>query len=110
MRSIRRSLILYVLTLLAITLGVAAVVIDQLTGRALEARQRAASELIEEQYKDRKRDAATKLDEQLIVEARNLGRAMQRQYGSLFDTEYRNFRIGLQIATLFGKEGGMAAA
>ena len=100
MRSIRRTLTAYLLVLLAVTLGVAGVVIDQLTGRALEAREAATAELIENRYKDRGEDADRRLNLALQDEALRLAETMQTRYWELFQEEGLKHRRSLTLLSM----------
>jgi len=95
MRSIRRSLTLYFLTLLLVGLGIIALVIDRAAGRTLEARRDAASKLIETQYEDRCADETTKRDHELSNEALALYSQMQLRYNRNFDEEFKRYRATL---------------
>ena len=55
MRSIRRSMTVYMLVLLVATLGVVWIVIDQVTARALAAREAAGADKINATYQERVR-------------------------------------------------------
>ena len=92
MRSIRRSMTVYLLLLLAVTLGVAWVVIDQVTARALEAREAAGAELIENRYQERVREEHVRTDQALLHQARDLGNAMQGHYTGQFSVEMAKHR------------------
>ena len=102
MRSIRGTLTAYLLLLLAVTLGVAGVVIDQLTGRALEAREKAASDLIENQFDDRCDQERTRVDQRLLAEARDLGELMQTEYSIRNNRETAKFFSAMGFAPLTG--------
>ncbi len=92
MRSIRRSMTVYLLILLALTLGVAWVVIDQMTARALAAREAAGAELIERRYQERVREEHVGTDQALLHQARDLGNAMQAHYTGQFFVEIEKYR------------------
>lgn len=92
MRSIRRSMTVYLLVLLAVTLGVAWVVIDQATARALRAREAAGAELIERRYQERVREEHVGTDQALLHQARDLGNAMQAHYTGQFFVEIAKFQ------------------
>ncbi|MGL6097077.1 MAG: hypothetical protein ACRC7O_14935 [Fimbriiglobus sp.] len=111
MKSIRRSLTLSFLVLLGLVLGAVAVLTDSVTGRTLRAREKAASALIEARYEERRREAAQKLDEALLAEARVLYSQMQSQYAARFDQEGRKFRAVLQVTeSLFGSAAPLGRA
>ena len=69
MKSIRLSLMVYFLGLLALALGAASLLVYETAQQTLRDKQRAAEKLIETQYKDRCRDEENRLDEQLRLDA-----------------------------------------
>ena len=87
MRSIRRSLIGYFVVLSLIALATVGVVVEMLTREVIEARRVAATNLIETQYKDRRREEADKLDEQLLDRARLIANHTQSKYFTGFREE-----------------------
>src|SRR5262245_46819037 len=97
MRSIRRSMTVYLLVLLAITFGVVWVVIDQVTARALAAREAAGSEVIKKVYEERVREEREKTDQALLHQARELGNILQTHYAAASQAETAKFR--LQVTT-----------
>ena len=97
MSSIRRSLTLYFLVLLGLGLGAVALLTDRVVGQTLEARQRAATALIEARYDERRREADRKLNDTLLNDARVLYSQMQSQYAFRFDQEGRKFRTTVQF-------------
>ncbi len=80
MRSIRLSLTIYIVALLAVTLGAAAVLVERMASRALEERRLAMTQLIEAQAHERWRREATLRDEALLFQAQTLARLTQFQY------------------------------
>jgi signal transduction histidine kinase len=80
MRSIRRSLTLYQLGLLGLTLVVMWIVIDQITARSLEAREAAGAELIQAHYENRIREEKARIDQSLFEQANKLGSIVVRDY------------------------------
>ncbi|HSQ54221.1 MAG TPA: HAMP domain-containing sensor histidine kinase, partial [Gemmata sp.] len=88
MRSIRRSMTGYLLVLLALTLAVVWVVIDQVTARSLRDRQRAAADAIELRFKERCREEVARTDEALLAQARQLGLIVQSYFVTDSSTEW----------------------
>src|SRR5262245_50167227 len=106
MRSIRRSMTVYLLVLLAITLGVVWVVIDQVTARALAAREAAGAELIQKGYDERVREEKEHTDEVLLQQAKELGNFMQIHYNTNLDAEGVKFQQQMAaVQLLFGPAG-----
>jgi len=93
MHSLRRSLTSYLLALLVVTLAVVGIVIDQVTGRSLEARQTASRALIEAQFVDRCRDERLRMDDELLQEARKLGREFHKEYVPRFQKDFARFNL-----------------
>lgn len=91
MRSLRRSITVYLLGLLAITLGVVGFTIDQVIGRTLDAQQNAAMKQIDVQYEARCRDEHRRVDDALLQEAGRLGKEMQVQYHPRYEQEIEKF-------------------
>ncbi len=108
MRSIRRSMTVYLLILLAITLGVAWVVIDQVTARALEAREAAGAELVERRYQERVREEHFSTDQALLHQARDLGNAMVTHYTGQFFVELNKYQRLMSAANLMFLENPLA--
>jgi two-component system, OmpR family, heavy metal sensor histidine kinase CusS len=77
MRSIRLSLTLYFLGLLAAALGTACLLVYRIAGQTLEARRKAAEELIDTQYNDHCRAEKARLDARLASQADILARLTQ---------------------------------
>jgi signal transduction histidine kinase len=80
----------YLLGLLAVTLAVVWVVIDQVTARALAAREADGVELIQANHKERCRAERERIDQALLQQAKDLGNIMQNHYGR--DAEITNYR------------------
>jgi signal transduction histidine kinase len=97
MRSIRRSMTVYMLVLLAATLGVAWVVIDQVTARALAAREAAVADKINATYQERCRNERERIDQALLQQAKDLGNAMHLHAEPWFRAEFAKF--GIQAAS-----------
>jgi heavy metal sensor kinase len=77
MKSIRLSLVVYFLALLAAALGVASVLAYQTAQQTLEAKRQATEQLIETQYAERCRGEKAHLDEALLLQAQTLARLVQ---------------------------------
>ena len=97
MRSIRRSMTVYMLVLLAATLGVVWIVIDQVTARALAAREAAGADKISATYQERCRNERERIDQTLLQQAKELGNAMHLHSSSWFNAEFMKY--GVQAAT-----------
>jgi hypothetical protein len=100
MRSIRRSMTVYLFALLAITLAVVWVVIDQVTARALAAREAAGADLIRARYEERVREEKLRTDKALLDQARLLGNIMGQRYVTRFNEELTKYRIHMTAAPL----------
>ncbi len=100
MPSIRRSLTLYLLVLLAITLVVVWAVIDQVTARALIAREAEIAGLVTSRHQDRVREELARTDEALLQQAKELGNIMQSHYYSRFTIEMGKYRMLQETAPL----------
>lgn len=74
MPSIRRSLIIYFLLLLALALFGVALLADGVTGRALEEKEQATVELIGRTAADKEQDERDKFDRELLAQARSTHR------------------------------------
>src|SRR5262245_44249243 len=92
MRSIRRSLTVYLFALLAVTLAVVWFVIDRVTASALAAREEAGADLIQAQHEQRCREERARVDKGLLDQARLLGNIMASHYQSLLEAEFSNYR------------------
>jgi signal transduction histidine kinase len=100
MRSIRRSMTVYLFALLAITLAVVWVVIDQVTARALAAREAAGADLIRARYEERAREEKLRTDKALLDQARLLGNIMGQRYVTRFNEEFIKYRIHMTASPL----------
>lgn len=80
MKSIRFSIIVYFLLLLALALGAISVLVFRTTGKALLAKQATNRELLQTQFKERTREELSRLDNELLSQARILASAAQSQY------------------------------
>jgi signal transduction histidine kinase len=97
MRSIRRSMTVYMLVLLAATLGVVWIVIDQVTARALAARESAGEDKINASYQERCRNERERIDQALLQQAKDLGNAMHSHSESWYRAEFA--KLGIHAAT-----------
>ena len=103
MRSIRRSMTVYMLVLLAATLGVVWIVIDQVTARALAAREAAGEDKINASYQERCRNERDRIDQALLQQAKDLGNAMHLHYNTWFAAEFTKYAVRASIAeVIFG--------
>jgi heavy metal sensor kinase len=80
MRSIRLSLTLYFLGLLAAALGTACLLVYRIAGQTLEVKRAAAEKRIEAQYQERCRAEETHLNNELLSQAQTLARLTQFQF------------------------------
>jgi signal transduction histidine kinase len=80
MRSIRLSLTVYIVALLAVALAGAALLVERTASKTLEGRRDAGGRLIEAQYQERCRAEETRRDEALLFQAQTLARLTQFQY------------------------------
>src|SRR5205085_2980914 len=74
MRSIRLSLIVYFLALLAVALGGVSWFVNQTTARTLRGRQDSTRDLIEKQYEYQCKETRTNLDRRILRQAQALAR------------------------------------
>lgn len=110
MHSLRRSLTSYLLALLVITLAVVGVVIDQVTGRSLAARQASSSALLDAQFDERCREERQRVDEELLQAARKFGVEMQKEYPQRVQEDYPRFNaIRIMLAFGHGQPWGTTA-
>jgi signal transduction histidine kinase len=79
MKSIRLSLLVYFLGLLAVALFAASLLVYRTAKRTLEDKREAMEQLIQTQYNERCRDAREKLDDGLREQAQSLARLVQVQ-------------------------------
>lgn len=77
MRSIRRSLLGYLLVLVALALGAVGLLVDRIAGTALQDRDAAEVDRIGEAFAAREKEALAKFDADLLAEARTLAVEMQ---------------------------------
>jgi signal transduction histidine kinase len=105
MKSIRLSLLVYFLGLLAAALGVASLLAYRTSQRTLAEKKRATEQLIEAQYKERCDEARRRLDEKLLQQARTLARLvdLETNWGRLVDVH--NLRLLGLLTALPGPQG-----
>ncbi len=106
MSSIRRSLVGYVLVLLALTLGLAAVVVDRIVENALTVREQAEADRIRVEFDSRRRDEQARVDNVLLQQARETGRAMRAQYNARMRLDVERFRTAVAISEEVARAGG----
>ncbi|MBA4191704.1 MAG: hypothetical protein C0467_27305 [Planctomycetaceae bacterium] len=100
MRSIRQSLTLYLFVLLAATLGVVWVVLDQFTARILDARETADRDLIRTRHDARSREELARVDQTLLDQARLLGKIVQERERERFHTEWVRHSAALSVVPM----------
>ncbi|VTT97137.1 integral membrane sensor signal transduction histidine kinase : Sensor histidine kinase, putative OS=Thermodesulfovibrio yellowstonii (strain ATCC 51303 / DSM 11347 / YP87) GN=THEYE_A0751 PE=4 SV=1: HisKA: HATPase_c [Gemmataceae bacterium] len=100
MRSIRRTLTLYLFALLAAALGVVWVVLDQATARVLDAREAADRALIGTRHEARCREERARVDQALLDQARLLGKIVQEREHERFDVERGRHRAAMGVVPL----------
>lgn len=100
MRSIRRTLTLYLFALLAGALGVVWVVLDQVTARVLDAREAADRALIATRHESRCREERARVDQALLDQARLLGKIVQEREHERFDVERGRHRAAMGVVPL----------
>lgn len=103
MRSIRRSMTVYLLVILAATLGAVGWIVHHRTIRSLKAqsavfeqslaaREAAAEARQHNRYEDRCREEREQVDQALRLEARGLADVMQREYFVRYSAELKRYR------------------
>ena len=81
MRSIRRSLLGYLLLLLAVALGAVGTLVDRFANGAIRTREASETDRIEEAFKLRQHEAKTKFDVELLAESKALAARFTRTPG-----------------------------
>lgn len=81
MKSIRLSLVLYFLALLAVALGAVSVFAYQATRRTLQAKEESTRSFLETQHENRCRAIQDELDQRVLRRAQTLARLAQSQWG-----------------------------
>jgi heavy metal sensor kinase len=79
MKSIRLSLLVYFLGLLAVALTVASLLVSRTAEQTLQAKRQATEQLILAQYRERCREEESRLDDALLFQAQSLARLVQVQ-------------------------------
>ncbi len=103
MLSIRRTLTGYLFVLLAVTLAVVWIVIDQVMARTLAAQEAAGVEFINARYDERCREELARVDKALLDQARLLGTLMHNQYRDRISEEWaKNRATNGVVALAFG--------
>jgi heavy metal sensor kinase len=80
MKSIRLSLMVYFLGLLAVALLAASFLVYRNAGQTLEAKRRAMEQLVQTRCEDRRREVEARLDETLLFQAQYLAGLVQVQF------------------------------
>jgi heavy metal sensor kinase len=80
MKSIRLSLMVYFLALLAVALTAASLLVYRNAEQTLESKQQAMEQLIRAQYRERSRDEEARLDAALLAQATALASVVQVQF------------------------------
>src|SRR5262245_4605428 len=88
MRSIRRSLLGYLLLLLALALGAVGVLVDRFANAAVRARESSETERIEQTYKVRQQEAKAKFDAELLGEAKLLAKDVYNRTAELLGQKW----------------------
>ena len=91
MRSIRRSLTLYLLLLVSLMMGGVWFVIDQAAKQAFAAREEAGRHLILSRYEENVHREQAQIDQVLFDKARELANVMQLHYGQSYEIEAVKF-------------------
>ncbi|MBA2224849.1 MAG: HAMP domain-containing sensor histidine kinase [Thermogemmata sp.] len=100
MRSIRRSLTLYLLLLVALMLAGVWFVIDQAAMQAFAAREEAGQHLILSRYEENVRREQAQIDQILFDKARELANVMQLHYGQSYEIEAVKFPTVTAVSPL----------
>ncbi len=97
MRSIRRSLLGYLLLLLAVGLGAVGLLVDRFANGAIRQREASESERIEQTFKVREIEAKVRLDAALLAETKAKAIEAQRTTGLILG-QPPDFRRGPRLA------------
>lgn len=108
MRSIRRSLVIYFLALMALVLGAAGYFIDREAGHSLEARETAVLALIDNRYSEAAHEEREKLDSDLAALAHGITNDVQMQYYSQERDRFTKYQQQMRLAPLGSLMAGMA--
>src|SRR5689334_22903830 len=99
MKSIRLSLLVYFLGLLAVALFAASLLVYRTAELTLEAKREAMEKLIQTQYEESRRKEEERLDETLLAQAQSLARVVQVQFERNRDMQPA-FLTGLMFVNL----------
>ena len=83
MRSIRRSLLVYLLVLLAVALSAVGLLVDRFANAAIRSREASEAARIEQAFKVRQIEAKTKFDADLLAEAKTLAKEVHWKTAAL---------------------------
>ncbi len=97
MRSIRRSLLGYLLLLLAVALSAVGVLVDRFANGAIRSREASESDRIEQTFKVRQIEAKAKLDADLLAETKAKAHEVHRTTALLLG-QNQDFRRGPRLA------------
>jgi len=101
MKSIRLSLMVYFLALLAVALLAASLLVHRIADQTLQAKQEAMSQLIEKRYHERCEKETARLDADLLSQAQLLARLVQVQFDRYRpDLVQPCFRLGVLTSSL----------
>jgi two-component system, OmpR family, heavy metal sensor histidine kinase CusS len=101
MKSIRLSLMVYFLGLLAVALLVASLLVYRTAERTLAAKEKATAELIEAQHRELCREEEKRLDVALETQAKSLARLVQVQFDRFPAEQVQpNFLLGMLSTSL----------
>ena len=100
MRSIGRSLTISFLLLLLGVLGGTAIVADRMLNRTLAEKEAAAEESIRLHTKEQAEEAAGKLDQKLLSQARAIGMNLQLQYLQQVRKQYDTVQAAMQLSLI----------
>ncbi len=110
MKSIRLSLMVYFLGLLAVALFAASLLVYRTAERTLAAKEKATAELIQTQYRELCREEEERLDIALETQAKALARLVQVQVDRFrADRVQPNFLLGM-LSTSLSPNGYMLAS
>lgn len=91
MRSIRRSLLGYLLVLLALAFGAVGLFVDRFAIAAIRAREEAESKRIEQTFDVRRHEAAERFDAELLSESKALVKLVPRTVGEVLNIKVDDF-------------------
>lgn len=112
MRSTRSLLIVYFLALLALGLGVVAILADRVVGEALAKHELTAAAAVDLRTDERIKNERDSFERELLTHARLIGRVARTEYLPQSDAETRNFNKIILHTYLagFGSHHGLWAA